>query len=80
MAKEHHMSFLIKTLNPDFIKNHTKIVILIWILFILGQVSGITLVLFLFLGSFTIIDLRLSARDALLIDAFYRLYFSCNTV
>jgi hypothetical protein len=74
------MSFLIKTLNPDFIKNHTKIVILIWILFILGQVSGITLVLFLFLGSFTIIDLRLSARDALLIDAFYRLYFSCNTV
>jgi protein-S-isoprenylcysteine O-methyltransferase Ste14 len=69
------MSFLIKTLNPDFIKNHTKIVILIWILFILGQVSGIMLVLFLFLGSFTIIDLGLGARDALLIDAFLSIIF-----
>jgi hypothetical protein len=69
------MSFLIKTLNPDFIKNHTKIVILIWILSILGQVSGIMLVLFLFLGSFTIIDLGLSARDALLIDAFLSIIF-----
>ena len=69
------MSFLIKTLNPDFIKNHTKIVILIWILFILGQVSGIMLVIFLFLGSFTIIDLGLGARDALLIDAFLSILF-----
>jgi len=69
------MSFLIKTLNPDFIKNHTKIVILIWILSILGQVSGIMLVLFLFLGSFTIIDLGLGARDALLIDAFLSIIF-----
>ena len=69
------MSFLIKTLNPDFIKNHTKIVILIWILSILGQVSGIMLALFLFLGSFTIIDLGLSARDALLIDAFLSIIF-----
>ena len=69
------MSFLIKTLNPDFIKNHTKIVMLIWILFILGQVSGIMFVLFLFLGSFTIIDLGLSARDALLTDAFLSIIF-----
>jgi protein-S-isoprenylcysteine O-methyltransferase Ste14 len=69
------MSFLIKTLNLDFIKNHTKIVILIWILFILGQVSGIMLVLFLFLGSFTIIDLGLGSRDALLIDAFLSIIF-----
>ena len=69
------MSFLIKTLNPDFIKNHTKIVILIWILSILGQVSGIMLALFLFLGSFTIIDLGLSARDTLLIDAFLSIIF-----
>ena len=37
------MSFLIKTLNPDFIKNHTKTVILIWILLILGPISGIML-------------------------------------
>ena len=67
------MSFLIKTLNPDFIKNHTKIVILIWVLFILGQVSGIMFVLFLFLGS--LIDLGLDARDALLIDAFLSIIF-----
>jgi len=75
VAKEHYMSFLIKTLNPDFIKNHTKIVMLIWILSILGQVSGIMLVVFLFLGSFTIIDLGLSAGNALLTDAFLSVMF-----
>jgi protein-S-isoprenylcysteine O-methyltransferase Ste14 len=69
------MSFLNKTLNPDFIKKHTKIVILIWILFILGQASGIMFVIFLFMGSFTIIDLGLGARDALLIDAFLSVMF-----
>jgi methanethiol S-methyltransferase len=69
------MSFLIKTLNPDFIKKHTKMVILIWILFILGQASGIMFMLFLFLGSFTIIDLGLSAGDALLTDAFLSILF-----
>jgi hypothetical protein len=69
------MSFLNKTLNPDFIKKHTKIVILIWILFILGQASGIMFVLFLFLGSFTIIDLGLGDRDALLINAFLSVMF-----
>jgi len=69
------MSCLIKTLNPDFIKNHTKTVILIWILSILGQASGIMFALFLFLGSFTIIDLGLSTKDALLIDAFLSIMF-----
>ena len=69
------MSFLNKTLNPDFIKKHTKIVILIWILFILGQASGIMFVIFLFMGSFTIIDLGLGARDTLLIDAFLSVMF-----
>jgi protein-S-isoprenylcysteine O-methyltransferase Ste14 len=66
---------LSKTLNPDFIKKHTEIVILIWFLFILGQASGIMLVIFLFLGSFTIIDLGLGVRDALLIDAFLSVIF-----
>jgi methanethiol S-methyltransferase len=69
------MSILIKTLNPDFIKNHTKIVILIWILSILGNVSGIMLLVFLFMGSFTIIDLGLGAKDALLMDAFLSVIF-----
>ena len=69
------MRFLIKTLNPDFIKNHTKTVILIWILLILGPVSGIMFPLFLFMGSFTIIDLGLGTRDALLIDTFLSIIF-----
>jgi protein-S-isoprenylcysteine O-methyltransferase Ste14 len=69
------MSFLIKTLNPDFIKKNTKIVMLIWILFILGQASGILFVLFLFLGSFTIIDLGMSAGKALMTDAFLSVIF-----
>ncbi len=69
------IGFLIKTLNPDLIKNHTKTVILIWILFILVLPTGIMFWLFLFMGSFTIIDLRLGARDALLIDAFLSIIF-----
>jgi protein-S-isoprenylcysteine O-methyltransferase Ste14 len=69
------MSYLIKTFNPDLIKNHTKTVMLIWILFILGQVSAIMFVVFLFVGSFTIIDLGLGARNALLMDAFLSIMF-----
>ena len=69
------MSFLLKTLNPDLIKKHTKTVMLIWILFILGQVSAIMFVIFLFKGSFTIIYLGLGSRDVLLIDAFLSITF-----
>ena len=69
------MSILIRTLNADFIKNHSKIVILIWNLLILGPVSGIMFMLFLFMGSFTIIDLGLGAREALLLDAFLSIIF-----
>jgi protein-S-isoprenylcysteine O-methyltransferase Ste14 len=69
------ISFLIKTLNPDLIKNHTKTVILIWILFILVLPAVIMFMLFLFVGSFTIIDLHLSERNALLIDVFLSMIF-----
>ena len=68
-------SFLIKALNPDLIKNHTKTVILIWILFILVLPTAIMFGLFLFMGSFTIIDLRLDGRDALVVDAFLSIIF-----
>jgi protein-S-isoprenylcysteine O-methyltransferase Ste14 len=68
-------SFLIKTLNPDLIKNHTKTVILIWILFILVLPTAIMFMIFLFMGSFTIIDLQLGERNALLIDAFLSIIF-----
>lgn len=68
-------SFLIKTLNPDLIKNHTKTVMLIWILFILVLPTAIMFMIFLFMGSFTIIDLQLGERNALLIDAFLSIIF-----
>jgi len=68
-------SFLIKTLNPELIKNHTKTVILIWILFILVLPTAIMFMIFLFTGSFTIIDLQLGERNALLIDAFLSIIF-----
>lgn len=69
------ITFLSKTLSPDLIKNHTKTVILIWILFILVLPTGIMFGLFLFMGSFTIIDLHLSERSALLIDALLSIIF-----
>jgi protein-S-isoprenylcysteine O-methyltransferase Ste14 len=69
------LSFLSKTLNPDLLKNHTKTVLLIWILFIVSLPAGILLGLFLFMGSFTVIDLRLSQRNALLLDVFLSICF-----
>jgi protein-S-isoprenylcysteine O-methyltransferase Ste14 len=69
------MSTLAKTLNPDLIKNRTKTIVFIWSLSILGWISAIMLVLFLFIGSFTIIDLRLGVRNALLVDVFLSILF-----
>jgi protein-S-isoprenylcysteine O-methyltransferase Ste14 len=67
--------FLIRTLNPELIKSHPKTIILIWILFILVIPAGITFGFFLFVGSFTIIDLQLTERNALLIDTFLSIVF-----
>ncbi len=69
------ITFLSKTLNPDLIKNHAKTVMLIWILFIIALPAGVMLGLFLFIGSFTIIDLHLSERNALLLDVFLSICF-----
>ena len=69
------IGLLIKTLNPDIIKHHLKTVILIWILCISGPVVGIMFGLFLIMGSYTLIDLGLSARDVLVIDAFLSIIF-----
>lgn len=69
------IGLLIKTLNPDLIKNHAKTVILIWFLCILGPVVAIMFGLFIIMGSYTIINLGLSARDALLIDAFLSIIY-----
>jgi len=69
------IGFLNKTLNPELIRNHAKTVMLIWALFILVMPTGIMLWLFLFMGSFTIIDLHLSERSALLTDTFLSIIF-----
>ena len=68
-------TFLFKTLNPELIKNHTSKVILIWFLFAFVPATFIMFTIFLFMGSFTIIYLRLGERDALLIDAFLSIIF-----
>jgi len=48
---------------------------LIWILYILGPLSGFMLLVFLFMGSYTIIDLGLSAPAALLLDIVLSIIF-----
>ncbi|MGA3208609.1 MAG: isoprenylcysteine carboxylmethyltransferase family protein [Syntrophales bacterium] len=69
------IGFLNKTLNPELIKNHTSTVMLIWFLFAFVPPTFIMFMIFLFMGSFTIIDIRLGTRDALLIDAFLSIIF-----
>lgn len=69
------MNFLINTFKYGHIKNHTKIVVLICILYILAPISGIMFLFFLFTGSFTIINLNLNAKYALLMDAFLSVIF-----
>jgi len=69
------INFLNKTLNSELIKNYTKTVILIWVLLLFGLSVGIMFLFFLFMGSFTIIDLHLSERSALQIDAFLSIVF-----
>jgi len=69
------IDFLNKTLNPELIKNHTMTIILIWVLFAFVPASGVMFAIFLFMGSFTIIDLRLDGRDALLMDVILSIIF-----
>jgi protein-S-isoprenylcysteine O-methyltransferase Ste14 len=68
-------SSLTKTLNTNLIKNRTKAIIFIWILSILAWVSAFLLIAFLYMGSFTLIDLRLGARNALWMDASLSVFF-----
>lgn len=69
------MSTLEKTLNADVVKNHTATKLLIWTLVIVGWSSGILFMIFLFVGSFTIIDLHLGTRDALIADVILSVIF-----
>lgn len=69
------MSLLQRTLNPDYVKNHTKIMILIRLLYLLGFSSGFMFLIFLFVGSYTIIDLGLRRGDALLLNALLSMIF-----
>lgn len=69
------MSLLQRTLNPDYVKNHIKIIILVLLLYALGFLSGFMFLIFLFTGSFTVVDFGLRTRDALLLDGFLSLIF-----
>lgn len=62
--------FLNKTLNPELIKNHAGTIMLIWFLYMLVPATFIMFLIFLVMGSYTMIDLRLGQRDALLVDVF----------
>lgn len=62
-------------MNPDLIRNHTKTVILIWILFIIALPAGIMFGFFLFISSFTVVKFHLSERVTLLLDAFLSIIF-----
>ncbi|MDI6743684.1 MAG: isoprenylcysteine carboxylmethyltransferase family protein [Smithella sp.] len=66
---------LLKTLNPRYIKEHPGRFILTGMLYMLGSLSGFLFLIFLFLDSFTIINLGLSTRGALLINAFLSIIF-----
>lgn len=63
------MSSLQKTLKPDYVKNHTKIVMLVMFLYLFGFLSGFMFLIFLFVGSYTIINFGLCPGDALLLNA-----------
>jgi len=69
------MGLLTKMLNLDYIKNHTKIIILVLLLYSLGLISGFIFLIFLFTGSYTVIDFGLRTRDALWMDGFLSLIF-----
>ena len=67
--------FLSKTMNPGLIRNHTRIVLLIWVLFALFSATYVLFTIFLWTGSFTIIDLGLSEKKALMVDALLSIIF-----
>jgi len=69
------MSWLAKTFNPDYIRNHTKIIMLVWLLYFLGPLSGFMFLIFLFVGSYTIVDLGLRPGEALLLNALLSIMF-----
>jgi protein-S-isoprenylcysteine O-methyltransferase Ste14 len=66
---------LLKTLNPRYIKEHPGRFLLIGMLYLLGSISGFMFLIFLFLGSYTIINLGLSTRGALQLNAFLSMIF-----
>ena len=69
------MSLLLKTLKPDHIRNHTKIIVLVWFLYVLGMLSGFMFLIFLFAGSYTVLDFGLSVKEALVLDASLSMIF-----
>jgi len=73
--KELSMSHLIKNLNSNYIRNHIKIITLAGLLYLLGALSGFMFLIFLFTGSYTVVDFGLRTQTALLLNAFLSLLF-----
>jgi len=69
------MSLLKQTFNSDYVKNHTKIVMLVMLLYLFGLLSGFMFLIFLFMGSYTVVDFSLRTTDALLLDGLLSLMF-----
>jgi methanethiol S-methyltransferase len=60
---------LIKTTTPDLIRNRTTTLIFIRILIMLAWGSAAMFMVYLLMGSYTLIDLGFNTKNALLIDA-----------
>jgi protein-S-isoprenylcysteine O-methyltransferase Ste14 len=64
-----------KTLNPDSGKSRVMTMMFIRVLVAAGWASGIMFMIFLFTGSFTLIPLRFSLSDALVMDGILSVLF-----
>ncbi len=69
------IGFLARTFNPELVKTHTTAIMMIWALFACVPASFALLMVFLFMGSFTLVDLGLDSRDALVFDVGLSLAF-----
>jgi protein-S-isoprenylcysteine O-methyltransferase Ste14 len=66
---------LMRTLNPHLSKHHALTLLLIWALIAIAWISAAMFLAYVLIGSFTIIDLKLSANTILLVDASLSLTF-----
>ncbi len=69
------IGFLNKTLNSELVKKHPGTMMLIWGLLALFAVSNVLFAIFLLSGSWTLVDLSLTERNALVADVVLSVIF-----